>query len=320
MPNTPSPAASTCKTEDEVNAELFRELENALEKDDDDDNDEDIPLSASSRIVASKARTAEPMRPPPPDMSKGKPRPILKGSPAPGPSSTAKSKPPKPSPLVPPKSTVPTPASARQSAPSPDKGKAAPLAKPQTIDVEEEVLEFGKPARRAQHSRVSPAPLSSPIALPGASSSSNGLVLPSPGGIVSLPGHSTTANQQQQQQQQDDEDDEDEWDEVAGTETGVATGVNNDDDDGSIFGDGFADGEEGEEINIDQFAAEMDQELGGMEGGEEDDGDMEDIFGEVEEPVAQIGRPMSLNQFAAGGLDDDPDDDYSSSSDESDDD
>ncbi|KAL5530437.1 hypothetical protein ACEPAF_6695 [Sanghuangporus sanghuang] len=312
MPNTPSPAASASKVEDDVNAELFRELESALEKDDDDTNDEDVPLSASSRIVASNARRAEPIRPPPPDVSSGKPKPILRGSAAASGFSATGSKPAKPSPLA---SALPPPPVAasgftKQGALSSDKGKA-PLTKAQTIDVEEEVLEFGKPARRTQLSRISPAPASSPIALPG-TSSSNGLALPSPGGIVSLPGPGTAANQI------DDEDD-DEWDEVAGTGAVAATGVN--EDDGSIFGDGFADEEEGEEINIDQFAAEMNQELEDMEGGEEDGGDMEDIFGTVEEPSQQLtGRPMSLNQFAAGGIDDDPDDDYSSSSEESDDD
>ena len=86
------------------------------------------------------------------------------------------------------------------------------------------------------------------------------------------------------------------------------------------MGDGDDDGEE---INVDQFAELMNQELLGDE--EDGDGDMEDIFGDAadanggyEEPSHGL-KPMSLNQFAGGALVDDDDDD-SSSSEESDDD
>lgn len=312
LPNTPSPAATTSKIDED---ELFRELESTLAEDNaDEDKDEDIPLSASSPLVASNIRKVEPIRPPPPVVSGGKPRPGLKGSPAAratvGP--TVKTKPIKSSPLVPlpkPPSTAPSasqpvpPATTAQRVRSPEKGKSA-LAP--AIDVEEEVLEFGQPTRPAKRAKISPPRLALPASKP-----SNSAGLSSPGGFATLPGPPAG---------HDDEDDEDEWDEVAGGDHTVNANPGGGDD-GSIFG---GEPDEGEEINLDEFAAEMDQELlGGLE--EEDgdgdaDGEMEDIFGEVE--PAPVLKPMSLNQFAGGGTVgvDDVDDDYSSSSDESDDD
>lgn len=313
LPNTPSPAATISKIEED---ELFRELESTLAEDNaDDDKDEDIPLSASSSIVASKTSSkVEAIRPPPPVVSGGKPRPGLKGSTAAratgGPAT--KTKPPKSSPLVPPpkppvvpstsQSTLPAPA-AVQRVRSPEKGKPA-LA--HAVDVEEEELEFGQPTRPAKRARTSPSPLALPVSHP-----SNSAGLSSPGGFATLPGPSTG---------QDDEDDEDEWDEVAGGDHPVNAGPGGGDD-GSIFGDVFGDADEGEEINIDRFAAEMDQELlGGLEEEDDADGEMDSVFGDVE--PAPVLKPISLNQFAGGatvGVDD-VDDDYSSSSDESDDD
>lgn len=298
LPNTPSPAASTMKVDED---ELFRELESTLAGGNVDDDDiEDMPLS-----VVSKARKEEPSKPVASSISNGKPKPILQGSGKTLTGSTSKPKLTKPSPLA--SSLAQPPSGATYSTSSPDKGKTL-HTQAHTIDVEEEVLEFGKPTLRTERPRISPQPGPSPISLPGRSSS-NGLALPSTSGAVSLPGPVSG---------QDDEDDGEGWDVVASI--GDGANASNNGDDGSIFGDNFADADEGEEINVDQFAAEMDQEL--LEGLEEEDADGEmEEFGVAEEPAREL-KPMSLNQFA-GGVDvnvDDGDDDYSSSSDESDDD
>ena len=104
------------------------------------------------------------------------------------------------------------------------------------------------------------------------------------------------------------EEDGDEWDNVVPATTTMASNVITAGEDASVFGD-----DDGEEINVDQFAELMNQELLGDE--EDGDGDMEDIFGDAadanggyEEPSHGL-KPMSLNQFAGGALVDDDDDD-----------
>ncbi|KAI5122189.1 hypothetical protein M0805_007086 [Coniferiporia weirii] len=348
---TPSPAPSALKIDDDLTAELFRELESTLVDDDaEGEVEEPTPSAGPSRPQASSNRRPEPTRPPPIDNTNGKPKPKLRAPPL----GTApiKAKPAVPSPPVyaqlPPKPITNPPIPSVSSNPgtkSLGKNKAPGV---RTIDVEEEVMEFGRPARPTKRARMSPPstapPMSGPtsLSLPGTSSantfslpSSDGLALPTSGGGVALapplPGPSAVP-------EDDDDDDEDEWDEVAGV--GISNSVPRSTgaslEEVSTFGDGFADAE-AEEINIDvdQFAAEMDMEL--LDGLEEEDPDGEgeiegevdgdDIFGDAadaaasDEPERPSG-PMSLNQFAGGGVVgmDEADDDYSSSSDDSDDD
>lgn len=88
------------------------------------------------------------------------------------------------------------------------------------------------------------------------------------------------------------------------------------------------DPDEGEEINMDEFAEDLERELQGDDAGGEDlygdpfgDEDGEDMVEETILPVptAPTGRPMSLNAYAGGAAQDDDDDDYSSSEDSDDD-
>ncbi|KAH8094763.1 RNA polymerase II transcription elongation factor-domain-containing protein [Phellopilus nigrolimitatus] len=325
---TPSPAASASKAvDDEFTAELFRELESTLAEDDADGEKEDsIPLSVATRPQPSSSRRPEPFRPPPTDAANGKPKPKLRGAAATN--AISNPKPAKPSPLVHSLPPVPTPSNPATPVVAPPsvgtrrsgKGKAADS---HAIDVEEEELEFGQPARQMKFARISPPALS----LPGSSSanalalpaSSSGLALPTAGGTVALapplPGP---------EEDEDDDDDEDGgWDKVAGD--GVSAGADADATaaiEESIFGDGFGEAEDGNEINLDQFVAEMDEELLGEledEGEADGEADGDDIFGDADKEPARPLKPMSLNQFAGGGVDD-ADDDYSSSSDDSDDD
>jgi hypothetical protein len=306
-----------------------------------DDSDEDISLSASSKIVADKRKQAAQLpvvKPALVAMSKadnGKPKPELRGSAAAPAVMTKTAKtidnaPPKAKVLT--KSKPTAPGTVSKAAPIPTKEKSkntlASSQQPHSITVDEEVLEFGKPAQAMKLKHDSPllpsfatTSNSNTLALP---TSSTGLALPSSSGFVSLPTDpSGTAAQ---------DDDDDEWDEAAGVGDSVpapvvaGSGLNED----SMFGDGFADQMEeinGDEINVDQFAAEMDKDLlGGFE--EENDGEGEegdgaedyDMFGEPEEaPV--LPPPRSTKDFAGERMgddddDDDDDDDHSSTSDE----
>jgi len=145
------------------------------------------------------------------------------------------------------------------------------------IDSElEEVLAFGVPTRTTKRQRLSPvAPKPRPVtqlALPNASTS---VVLPS-----SRP-----------PPKEDSDSEEDDWDPVVG-------------------GDLHAENDT-QEIDLDAFEQEMEQQLEGLD---------EDILAAAmsSEQVSAPQRPMSLNQFAGGQLS--QDEDSTSSSDESDED
>lgn len=278
--------------------------------------DDEVPLAAAF-AAAAEARAAvmppsapavprknEPLRPPPVDMSSGKPRPKLRG---------ASSKPPTAMPAP----VTPVTALPVYAPPSSPKTKNV-----HTLEIEEEELEFGQPTRVTKRARISPP-------MP---SSDSFLALPTAGGAAALapPPFMPPAPPSSVPQDEDDDDDDDvEWDQVAGME-----------DIFGVEGDGEGDGE-GEEINLDMLAAEVDQELGGLpdeeygeqeeaeeEEEEEEDGDEdedEEMFGTYEEPprLGDGQGPISLNQYAGGApvggaMDDDDEDDYSSSSSDSD--
>lgn len=297
---TPPAAAPTpvADERDDLTAELDRELLTTLV---DDESDE--PISKKSAIRAPEIRkqpAAPPPRTPTTAPAAQKPRPKLKGTTA-----AVTKPPPKTSPTV-----------------SRGKGKGKEVA---AIDIDEEELNFGQPAQPAKRPGVSPRPgLKS-------STSSVGLALPSANTSAllapPLPGPPPA--------QEDDE--EDEWDQVAGTSAGASAAAAA--DDASIFGDGFggpsaaADGED-IEIDLNQFAADLDEELNDAfasadaSGAEEDpfgddaEGEADgELFGAMEGVEEGAKRPISLNQFAGGsGAAGEQDDDDYSSSEESDDD
>ena len=162
------------------------------------------------------------------------------------------------------------------------KSKDLPKAKGETesrdiVDSElEEVLAFGVPTRTTKRQKLSPVvqkpPPATQLALPSASTS---VVLPS-----SRP-----------PPKEDSDSEEDDWDPVVG-------------------GDHSAEND-AQEIDLDAFEQEMEQQLEGSD---------EDILTAAmsSEPASASQRPMSLNQFAGGQLS--QDEDSTSSSDYSDED
>lgn len=198
---------------------------------------------------------------------------LLAASAAPPPTLPPKSKPPR---SIPPNQQEPT---SKPKTKSKDfsrvKGESAP--QDDIVDSElEEVLAFGVPTRTTKRQRLSPVaqrprPVTQ-LALPNASTS---VVLPS--------------SRPPPKEYSDSE--EDDWDPVLG-------------------GDLHAENDT-QEIDLDAFEQEMEQQLEGLD---------EDILAAAmsSEQVSAPQRPMSLNQFAGGQLS--QDEDSTSSSDESDED
>lgn len=188
------------------------------------------------------------------------------------PTSTSKSKPSRSIPTI---QQEPIP---RPKLKSKDLSRAKGETEPQDlVDSElEEVLDFGVPTRTTKRqelpSVVQKPALSTQLALPTAFTS---VVLP-----PSRP-----------PPKEDSDSEEDDWDPVVG-------------------GDPPADND-AQEIDLDAFEQEMEQQLEGLD---------EDILAAAmsPEPASASRRPMSLNQFAGGQLS--PDEDSTSSSDDSDDD
>ena len=140
----------------------------------------------------------------------------------------------------------------------------------------EEVLDFGVPTRKTKRQKLAPVaqkpPPATQLALPNASTS---VVLPS-----SRP-----------PPKEDSDSEEDDWDPVVGGDSHVEN--------------------DAQEIDLDAFEQEMEQQLEGLD---------EDILAAAmsSEPVSASRRPMSLNQFAGGQFS--QDEDSTSSSDDSDED
>lgn len=185
---------------------------------------------------------------------------------------------------LPSKSKPPRNILAHQQEPTPKpklKSKDISRAKTETasqdiVDSElEEVLDFGVPTRTTKRRKLSPVvqkpPPTTELALPTPSAS---VVLPS-----SRPMH------------KEDSDSEDDWDPIVG-------------------GDPPAEND-AQEIDLDAFEQEMEQQLEGLD---------EDILAAAmsPDPSSAPQRPISLNQFAGGQLS--PDEDSTSSSDDSDED
>ena len=333
---------------------MFRKLEKELAGEPNDSEDEDIPLSASSKIVADKRKQAASQAPPPKSggssvstkaTEEGKAKPKLRRAAAVSADATfaTSSKPTKTTSAQTKKTaavngpTTPTPPLSASSKPAPkprvkQQPSSSAAQRPGKPTNNDEVLEFGKPSQQSREAR--PQVPTNTFALPISAGSGGGLALPGPssGGsdFVSLPGGPTSA------QSQFEEEDDDDWDQVAGagdSAPGPSAGTGTGADEDSMFGDhNFEDTMEEIDINVDQFAAEMDQTLlEGLEqeGDDEGEGDgEEDIFGDDMEDVTPqpTGKPMSLNEFAGGGTSagvadgEDDDDDYTSTSEDSDDD
>lgn len=169
--------------------------------------------------------------------------------------------------------TAPT----RPQRPLVNKGKGK--AKREASDIETEEFEFGGPAQ-PKRSKPSPPPAPS-LALPGGSPTNTFRPPPSwPRQPAHVPSPPPLA----------DSEDEEDWDEVSALPAPVPTPAKADN----------SEDEDGEEIDLNDFEAQMDAELQ-----EESDGSVGSP-----EPVSggPSGRPMSLNQLAGGESNEDEDD------------
>ncbi|KAG9317124.1 hypothetical protein JVU11DRAFT_1315 [Chiua virens] len=191
-----------------------------------------------------------------------------------------------PSPVSPPKPKNPT---NQQEPKSKPKLKSKELSRTKAeieshgiVDsVFEEVLDFGIPTHAMKRQKLSPvlqkAPPITQLALPGVSTS---VMLPS--------------SRPPPPPKEEDDSEEDDWDPVVGGEPQAEN--------------------DAEEIDLDAFEQEMEQQLEGLDGLDEDI-----LAAAMSEPTLAARRPMSLNQFAGGGQLS-QDEDSTSSSEDSDED
>jgi hypothetical protein len=160
--------------------------------------------------------------------------------------------------------------------------------------VEEEELSFGRPSRQTKRPRHHPEPdsavLQSGSSTPAFPHSPAYSAPPKPPPVpLSPPSNLGVIS-----------DSEEEWDEVAAPPAHGPISID--------VGDGNdGDGSDEEEIDMNAFEAEMNQELGVSE----DDFLAAAVSSEPE--IVPTARPMSLHQFAGGGEASQDDDDYSSS-------
>jgi len=180
------------------------------------------------------------------------------------------------------KETVRPAASHTAKPKAPAKSKAKAKGKAAALEIEAEDLEFGQPARKTK--RIQPSPPSAGLALPGSSSAVHTPSVP-----VALPPSSqpkaNAISLAQVATSQTASDSEEDWDEVQTVPPGIPDIMDVDEDEG----------EDEEEIDMNAFEEEMNQQLNGSE--------------------HVPARPMSLNQFASGITEasQDEDDDYTSS-------
>ena len=229
----------------------------------------------------------------------------------------------KPVPPPPPPAPAPVP-------PAPPSPKAKPVPKPKktkpavqpplttTLYPDEEVIEFGKPAKRARPSTPQQPPLPTPapvsLSLPGASTS----FAPLPTHSKSIIAPPASATSPPTMVQDDSDDDEEDWEQVPTTapvdphqQTGFDLTLEQSLEE-EIFGNNFADADGEEEIDANAFEAELNEEM--------EDSEDDFLAAAVRSDSEQHTRqPISLNRLASGAVAADSEDDFSSS-DESDED
>ncbi|KIM42881.1 hypothetical protein M413DRAFT_26852 [Hebeloma cylindrosporum] len=202
--------------------------------------------------------------------------------------------------------------------PKPKKTKPAIHPPPPTLYPDEEVIEFGKPAKRARPSTPQPSvPASAPspisLSLPGTSTSF--APLPTHSSVLAPPAHAASPPTMVQD---DSDDDSEDWEPVptiapsdphaqAGFDLALEERLEEE-----IFGNNFADADGGEEIDPKACEAELNEEMEDSE----DDFVAAAVMSDSEQPTRQ---PISLNRLASGAGAPDSEDDFSSS-DESDED
>jgi len=238
-----------------------------------------------------------------------------------------KSKAPAAAPPQPTPKAAPPPAVVTARAPSP---KARPVVKPKktkpiahpppttTTYPDEEVIEFGKPAKRARPSTPQQPPPAAPapvtLHLPGGSTS----FAPPPAPLKSVVATSAPAASPPTIVQDDSDEDEEDWEQVSTTAPVVPDSQSGfeltleESLEEEIFGDSFTDADGGEEIDANAFEKELNEEMD----------DSEDDFltaAVMSDPEQHTSQPISLNRLASGAGAADSEDDFSSS-DESDED
>lgn len=289
-PPTAPPKSLSKSTYDYLTAELERDLLDLVDADGETDHDEPTHNYQYRREEEEEEEGEEieipPAPKPKPPAPRAKPRP-----------SDVPIKPPPPMKLAP-----------------SNKGKAREKRDSEVaaLDVEEEDLEFGKPARPARPTkrvRSSPppsAPVSSGLALPGSA--------PVYAAPLPPPTRSTVVTTRAPSPQPFASDSEEDWDEVAAAvptpnndsvfEINLGVSDDGNDNDNDI---------EGEEIDMNLFQQEMEEHLE-----EADDFLAAAVSPEPDYPAPSSARPISLNEYASGVVDA-SDDEFSSSSDSEDD-
>ncbi|KAL0949017.1 hypothetical protein HGRIS_009112 [Hohenbuehelia grisea] len=319
-PPPPVPASSSSKDAvDELEALIEQDLqEGDADGDIDDEFIELLPLSSVAPRQEEEEEEEEGaiVATPPPPPPKPKPKPVPRPSVKVAKPGRSKAEPSAPKATAQPK--------AKQPAPRPRASQAPPPPPPPiTLDVDDEIFEISRPTKSAP--APAPAPPSAKRSQP-ASAASGGLALPgSTSSIVAPVAPAPVAAPEE-------DSDEEDWDEVAAVavsppQLGILEEINGD----NMFGDDVFGGqdddedEEMEEIDMNEFEAEMNAE---MNADMNDHLDSDDASSMVEatfgEPEPAMGPPKSLNQFAMGALGgndpgDDEEEEYSSSDDSDDD-
>ncbi|EPQ59666.1 hypothetical protein GLOTRDRAFT_136482 [Gloeophyllum trabeum ATCC 11539] len=292
-------------------------------EEEEEEEEGEIPLSA---LLSDPPRKGVPPPPKKPVVSEPSSGRLLPSKPPAPKASTAKSTASKPPPSKPPASRPPEPKPALSNptppaptashapskpTPSPAKGKGkrehpVDSAPSRTNDLEEEVLEFGVPARPTKRAKASPT---EGLALPTSKSAPApiSLALPSPSTAPSLPSAppAPVTSSVMPEYSDSEEDNDDDWEPVSATPVPPPAPA---EEEGGAEDEGNA-----EELFDDLLTAELDDVLSNK------DDDLDSFAAELEEAAGSPAKvPMSLNQLAGGApLDDD---DYSSTDESEDDD
>lgn len=303
---TSSPFEDNIKVEDETNLEEIMQQAVALRREEEEEEGEEVDPP-----------------PPPSPISPPKPARPVKSLPKARAELPPKIQMPPPLTAPPPPATKTAPVKAKKSKPAPPVPISTSASYP-----DEEVIEFGKAAKRARPDppRQAPPPprAASPVSLslPGGSTP---VFAPPPAPMV--PKSTVSRNIPPPAQpppievpaspppmaQSDSDDDEEDWEQVP---TAIPVIPQQDYEaqlEEDIFGDGFAEGTEdadgGEDIDANDFEQMMNEQM---------EPDSEDDFLAAAVSPEPTRQPISLNRLASGGAVGDSDEDDFSSSDESD--